>query len=74
MIELLRTNDVVTISYVESLFRDAGIEFLVADQNMSIMEGSIGVLPRRVLVAEDSVEQAKQLLRDAGISGITEAR
>jgi len=74
MIELLRTNDVVTISYVESLFRDAGIEFLIADQNMSIMEGSIGVLPRRVLVAEDSVEQAKQILRDAGISGITEAQ
>jgi len=74
MIELLRTNDVVTISYVESLFRDAGIEFLIADQNMSIMEGSIGVLPRRVLVAEDSVEQAKQILRDAGISGITEGQ
>jgi len=73
MIELLRTNDAVTISFVESLLRDAGIEFLVADQNMSIMEGSLGVLPRRVLVAEDASEQARQLLRDAGISGIVEA-
>lgn len=74
MIELLRTNDIVTISYVESLLRDAGIEFLIADENMSIMEGSIGVLPRRVLVAEDSAEQARQILRDAGISDVIEAQ
>lgn len=74
MIELLRTNDVVTISFVESLLRDAGIEFLVADQNMSIMEGSIGVLPRRVLVAGEVAAQARQLLLDAGIAGVTEAR
>ena len=74
MIELIRTNDAVALSFIESLLRDAGINYLIADQNMSIMEGSIGVLPRRVLVAEDSVEQAKQILRDAGISGITEAQ
>ncbi len=73
MIELLRTNDAVTISFVESLFRDAGIEFLIADQNMSIMEGSIGVLPRRVLVAEEFVAQARELLRDANITGVIEA-
>ena len=73
MIELLRTNDAVTISFVESLFRDAGIEFLIADQNMSIMEGSIGVLPRRVLVAEEFVAQARALLRDANITGVIEA-
>ncbi|MEQ9245481.1 MAG: DUF2007 domain-containing protein, partial [Nitratireductor sp.] len=48
MIELIRTNDPVVISFVESLLRDAGIAFFVADQNMSIMEGSLGILPRRV--------------------------
>lgn len=69
MIELLRTNDPVVLSFVESLLRDAGIEFLVADRNMSALEGSLGVLPRRVLVAEDSAGQAKELLRGAGIVG-----
>lgn len=69
MIELLRTNDAVVISFVESLLRDAGINFLVADQNMSIMEGSLGVLPRRVLVAEEQAEAARKLLKDAGVAG-----
>ena len=50
MEELLRTNDLVLISFVESLMRDAGIEVLVLDQNMSVIEGSLGVLPRRMLV------------------------
>ncbi|MCT8998611.1 putative signal transducing protein [Chelativorans intermedius] len=73
MIELIRTNDAVTISFVESLLRDAGIEYLVADRNMSIMEGSLGVLPRRVLVAPDQAEAARRLLADAGVTGSGEA-
>ncbi len=67
MIELVRTNDAVVISFIEALLRDAGIAFLVADQNMSVLDGSIGILPRRVLVAEDDAEEAKTLLTDAGI-------
>jgi hypothetical protein len=67
MEELLRTNDLVLISYVEALLRDAGIEALVVDQNMSVIEGSLGVLPRRVLVMGDDLDQARNLLRDAGI-------
>ncbi|TIX76156.1 MAG: DUF2007 domain-containing protein, partial [Mesorhizobium sp.] len=50
MIELIRTNDAVIISFVESLMRDAGIGCFVADQNMSVLDGSIGILPRRILV------------------------
>ena len=68
MIELVRTNDPVVISFIEALMRDANIKFLVADQNMSIMEGSLGVLPRRVLVDEDDLEQARRILNDAGIA------
>jgi hypothetical protein len=68
MIELLRTNDPVIISFVEALLRDAGIGHFVADRNMSIMEGSIGVLPRRVLVAEEDLEKARVILADAGIA------
>jgi hypothetical protein len=71
MIELVRTNDPVVISFIEALMRDAGIEILVADQNMSIMEGSIGVLPRRVLVAEDDATAARRILRDAGVADDT---
>jgi hypothetical protein len=65
--ELLRTNDIVLISYVEALLRDARITAFVADQNMSVIEGSLGVLPRRVLVAADEMEEARRLLREAGI-------
>jgi hypothetical protein len=65
--ELIRTNDIVLISFVEALLRDAEIEFLVVDQNMSVIEGSLGVLPRRVLVVSDRVEAARRLLTDAGI-------
>ncbi len=67
MEELLRTNDIVLISFVETLLREAGIAAMVADQNMSIIEGSLGVLPRRVLVAGDDIEAARRLLREAGI-------
>lgn len=67
MEELLRTNDIVLISFVEALLRDAGIEHFVVDQNMSVVEGSLGVLPRRVLVAGDRIDGARKLLEDAGV-------
>lgn len=69
MIELVRTNDPVTLSFIEALLRDAGIAHFVADQNMSILEGSLGVLPRRVLVTEDDADRARRLLTDAGFGG-----
>lgn len=68
MIELMRTNDAVLISFVEALLRDAGLGFFVADQNMSVLDGSIGVLPRRVMIDEDDLEPARQILTDAGIA------
>jgi hypothetical protein len=67
MEELLRTNDLVLISYADALLRDAGIEALVVDQNMSVVEGSLGVLPRRMLVSSDQIEEARALLESAGI-------
>lgn len=68
MIELMRTNDPVLISFVEALLRDAGLEHFVADQNMSIIEGSLGILPRRVMISEDDAAEARRLLVDAGIA------
>jgi hypothetical protein len=67
MIEIARTNDAVLISFIEALMKEARIAYLVADTNMSILDGSIGILPRRVLVESDSAEQAKRIMRDAGI-------
>ena len=69
MEELLRTNDIVLISFVEALLRDAGINSLTADQNMSILEGSIGLLPRRILVHSDDLDGARRLCADAGVGG-----
>ena len=68
MIELIRTNDPVVISFVESLMRDAGIGFFVADQNMSVVEGSLGILPRRIMVEKEREIEARRILEDAGIS------
>jgi hypothetical protein len=67
MDEIMRTNDIVLISFVEALLRDAGITPLVLDQNMSVIEGSLGILPRRILVPADRVEEARGILRDAGV-------
>jgi hypothetical protein len=68
MIEIIRTNDAVVISFAQSLLRDAGIESLVADENMSVLDGSIGILPRRVLVTNDDEAAARQILSDAGMA------
>jgi len=63
MDEILRTNDIVLISFAEALLRDAGIEALVLDQNMSVIEGSLGILPRRVLVRPTGGRGAETLPR-----------
>jgi hypothetical protein len=67
MEEILRTNDIVLISFVEALLKEAGIDHFVADQNMSVIEGSLGVLQRRVLVPRESLEEARRLLVEAGV-------
>ena len=67
MRELVRTNDSILVSAVEALLKGAGIPHLVADQNMSVLEGSLGVLPRRVLVADEYQRAARLLLQDAGL-------
>lgn len=68
MRELVRTNDAVLLSAIGALLDGAGIDYLVMDQNMSILEGSLGVIPRRVLVHEDDLRGARQVMTDAGLA------
>jgi len=65
--ELIRTNDAVLVSAVGALLDGDGIRHFVLDQNMSVLEGSLGILPRRVLVAEDDATAARRLLQEAGL-------
>ena len=63
-----RTNDIVLVSAVGALLDGANIHHLVLDQNMSVIEGSLGILPRRILVHEDDNREARQLLAEAGLA------
>ena len=67
MRELVRTNDMVLVSAIGALLDGARIPHIVLDQNMSVLEGSLGILPRRILVAEDRESAARRLLTEAGL-------
>jgi hypothetical protein len=67
MRELMRTNDAVLVTAVEALLNGAGIEHMVLDRNMSVLEGSLGILPRRILVPDERIASARRLLQDAGL-------
>jgi hypothetical protein len=64
--ELVRTNDAVLISAIEALLNGADIAHMVVDQNISVLEGSIGAFQRRILVGEDEIDAARKLLAEAG--------
>lgn len=66
MRELVRTNDAVLISALEALLKGAHINHMVVDQNISVLEGSIGAFQRRILVAEGEIGAARKLLAEAG--------
>ncbi len=67
MEELIRCNDPVLIATVEALLTGADIPHLVLDRHMSVLEGSIGIFARRILVDGDDVARARRLLVDAGL-------
>jgi len=68
MVELIRTNDVILIGFVESLLEGASIPVLVADRHISALEGSIGAFPRCLLVPADWLGQARRLMVEAGLA------
>jgi hypothetical protein len=65
MKELLRTNDMVRLSWLQALLGEAGIEAVVFDRHTSIVEGSIGAIPRRLMVPDGELTRARDLLAAA---------
>ena len=66
MRELIRSNDMVRISFLRALLAEASIETRILDEHMSKLEGSIIALPKRLAVAEDQFQRAVRILIDAG--------
>lgn len=67
MEELLRTNDITLIPLARAVLEDEGIASFELDVNMSILEGSIGILPRRLMVRTDELDDARRVLREYGV-------
>ncbi|MDV6329207.1 DUF2007 domain-containing protein [Asticcacaulis sp. 201] len=67
MKDLIRTNNPALISFVESLLKSADLAYFIADQAISAAEGSIGMFPKRILVADEQFAKARDLLIDAGL-------
>ena len=67
MKELFRTNNPTVVSYVEHLLNEAGLKGFVLDANASILDGSVGVLPRRIMVIDEDWEAARTLLKEADL-------
>jgi hypothetical protein len=66
MKELLRSTDIVHLSFLTALLRDGGIEAVILDNHMSILEGSGNAIPRRLAVTVDDHDEAVRILEDAG--------
>jgi hypothetical protein len=61
---VLKTNNPVLLNFAEVLLKDAGLHSLVFDADMSVMDGSLGILPRRLMVADEDFARAQSILRD----------
>ena len=68
MEELLRSNDVVYLSFVRHVLDEEGIDYLQLDDHMSVLEGSVGVLPRRIMVASALLSRARLALGNASLT------
>lgn len=64
MKEIFRSNDLVRLSWVEALLKEAGIESLRLDRHASIMEGSISVIQQRIMVLEEDYQLALRRLQE----------
>ncbi|MDO8884617.1 MAG: DUF2007 domain-containing protein [Pseudotabrizicola sp.] len=67
MKELLRTNDITVIAYAQTLLQGEGIATFEMDVHMSILDGSLGILPRRLMVRDQDLFMARTVMRDNDI-------
>lgn len=65
MVELIRTNDPVLLSWLTAALRGEDIEAVVLDTHTSVMEGSISAIPRRIMVRDRDLRRAKRVLAEA---------
>ena len=68
MVAVIKTNNIVTISFVEAVLKDSNIDYFIADTHSSIIEGSIGVIPRRIMVLDEDLAAARRALDLAGLA------
>ena len=61
----MKTNDPVRLNFAEVLLADAGIENVVFDTHASVMDGSLGMLPRRLMVADEDYDRAMAVLKQS---------
>ena len=64
MKEIIRTNDLATIAHIKLLLTNEGIEYFELDVHMNALEGSISILPRRIMVVDSVFERAREILTD----------
>lgn len=63
---VVTTNNLVRLSFLRALLNDAGIDAVVLDTHASAIEGSIGAIPRRLMVATEDETRARRVLAEAG--------
>ena len=66
MKQLLRTNDPAALAFAKALLQGEDIDCFELDVNMSVLEGSIGIFARRIMVADDDYAPARRVLLDNG--------
>lgn len=75
MKEILRTTEALDVTFATALLKGEGIRAYVLGENMAVMEGSIGIFPRRIMVADEDAFLAAAVLRDNDIeSGLPDDR
>jgi hypothetical protein len=63
---VVTSNEAIRLSFLVLLLRDAGLDPVLYDQNMAIMEGSAGAIQQRLVVPSDQANAARRVLREAG--------
>ncbi|PJE32115.1 Putative signal transducing protein [Pseudooceanicola antarcticus] len=68
MRELLRSNDPTRLAFAKALLQGEDIDCFEMDVNMSVLEGSIGIFPRRLMVRDEDFVEAEVVMRDNGLA------